>query len=268
MKKFSENYVKFSSPRVMKKTRPLNFSDITKMKRHRKLCKLSNKQVKTKQKWTPLCFRRFFKNQTWKTYLTFHPSESSNPSFLIAPDLCREASYGETSANIAVNFSSNEKSFPNIEFEKMDNIDKKDTITKESFLKMIDRGGLMYPSELVFVTTKCAVKMRDEISNDTEIRSLLMSFANPRDVFSMCFENRINGSEEINRLLFHSCEDEHSFLSFVSAIASTTFNFTAKNFLTSINDRVHDNRKRGNNNQNTGNNRKIKKLWNNSYIIV
>ena len=46
-----------------------------------------------------------------------------------------------------------------------------------------------------FLTTMCAVKLRDEIFIDADIRNMFMSFATPQDVFVKCFEKRTDVSK-------------------------------------------------------------------------
>jgi len=151
-----------------------------------------------------------------------------------------------------------DKETPSVEFA-----DDCSSSTKESFLDAVNRGGLVYPSELVFLTTLFAVKLRQEIFVESEIRSLFMQFQNPCDVFVKCLEKRISASTKMNDLLSQTCENEHSFLRLTSVIARKAFNFTAKNFSCAINDTVHDNRKRGNQSQSGSNNRKVTKLSSN-----
>jgi len=135
-----------------------------------------------------------------------------------------------------------------------------DITLRESLIRQADRGGLIYPSELVYLTTLFAVKLRDEIFSDPEVFRLFMSFRYPREVFVRIFEDRVNSLEKMNELLNQFCDNNHSFLSLISQIASSTFNFNAKNFCSKMNDEVHENRKRGSKAPKSAMSQKVAKL--------
>ena len=144
-----------------------------------------------------------------------------------------------------------------VEEELEKNDDTKSTV--KSFMEMIDRGGLVYPSELVYTTTLFAVKLQEEIFRNKDIKEKLLQSENPRDVFVFCFQRRVEASEKMDEVLNQLCTEGHSFYSLVPELAKRTFNFTAKNFVTAINDTVHENRKRHINGK-TSENRKVTKL--------
>jgi hypothetical protein len=98
----------------------------------------------------------------------------------------------------------------------------------------------LFPSEVLFLTTIFAVKLRDEIFRDPSVLSVFLRFKNQLSVFvKSCFSNRASESERIFQTLNQSCSEGHKFIDYVPKIAEKTFNFTAQNFCTAVNDAVH-----------------------------
>ena len=106
----------------------------------------------------------------------------------------------------------------NKEAPEVDFTEECSSSAKESFLDSVNRGGLIYPSELVFLTTMLAVKLQQEIFGDSEIRAMFMQFQNPCDVFVKCFEKRISASTDMNDILSQTCDDEHTYFRLTSVI--------------------------------------------------
>jgi hypothetical protein len=107
---------------------------------------------------------------------------------------------------------------------------------KEDFLKAINRGGLVTPSELVYVTCLHALQLREEIFSSDDV---FLQSANPRLVFVETLNSKIFNSPEVHRLLSVSCDNCHMFLEFVPTIAMKLFNVFLKNFIATINDEIH-----------------------------
>ena len=154
---------------------------------------------------------------------------------------------------------------PKLDFdEQIDEKNNEMTSARKSFVEMVDRGGLVYPSELVYTVTLMAVKLKEEIFGDVDIKKKFLQFEDPRSVFVFCLEKRALASDKMYEVLNQICQKGHTFHTLVPEIAKRTFNFMAKNFITAINDNIHENRKRKSSGKKDSGARKIAKLSSNS----
>jgi hypothetical protein len=136
---------------------------------------------------------------------------------------------------------------------------------KEDFLNSIDRGGLVTPSELVYIVCVHAIQLKEELFDSGELQKRFLSSANPRAIFASILNEKITSYAECEELLNQKCNASHKFLTFVPVIASKLFNCLSKNFISKLNDEVHAARKRGGGDasKSTAAKRKIAKLQSN-----
>ncbi|XP_059098099.1 uncharacterized protein LOC131892312 [Tigriopus californicus] len=149
--------------------------------------------------------------------------------------------------------------------EQATNLDDFPSATKElkqndQFLSLNDRGGLLRPSQVVYATSLFALKLREEIFQDEDLRKIVMSSADPRALFVSCWKKRVESSCHLFQALNQHCDDGHSFHKFVPDIGEKCFNLASKNLATNINNNVHQSRKRGGDSVPSSKARKISKL--------
>jgi hypothetical protein len=133
---------------------------------------------------------------------------------------------------------------------------------RESYMNMINRGGLVTPSDLVNVTCLHALQLKALIFDGGDVQKLFLQSGSPKNVFVQCFIEMLQ-QEATEALLMHTCAENHKFEEFVPKIAARIFNIFSKNFVAELNDKIHLTRKRGGNKE-CSTSRKIAKLQSNS----
>lgn len=149
---------------------------------------------------------------------------------------------------------------PSVEFEEC--VDAESTGVKETYLTMVNRGGLVSPSDLVNVVCVHSLQLKKAIFDSDNSRQLLLKAAVPRDTFVKCFMNLMESDPETDLILRQKCLNKHEFGSVVPQIVSKFFNIFSKNLVAELNDQVHAARKRQtvNSDKNSSAERKIAKL--------
>jgi hypothetical protein len=134
---------------------------------------------------------------------------------------------------------------------------------RSSFLDQINRGGLVKPSDLVFIYCLHANELQHRIFASEEMKKVFLSAELPRPVFAGLLRQKLENNFSTRQLLETECSVGHDFSSTFSRIATTFCNCMLKNFVSELNDKLHEARKRGPNSQeSTPANRKIAKLQN------
>jgi hypothetical protein len=104
------------------------------------------------------------------------------------------------------------------------------------------------------------LELREQVFDDSATQALFLSFAAPRSVFVKTLMTLISSTPETETLFNQTCEHAHTFLSFVPKIIEKFFNCFSKNFISTINDRIHEGRKRTCESKESQSSRKIAKL--------
>jgi hypothetical protein len=136
---------------------------------------------------------------------------------------------------------------------------EEDDDRKSALIEQVNRGGLVIPSDLVYVFCLHAFAFFQEIFDEGEVQQLLLSFGNPRKVFVQGLLRRISGEDNSSSLLSVKCESQHDMLPVLTKVSARFFNVMSKNFISKINDALHLERKRGTVSE-TSQKRKISKL--------
>ena len=133
---------------------------------------------------------------------------------------------------------------------------------RQEFMAQISRGGLLKPSDVVYITCIHAFALYNAIKNNSESFSLLMKFSNPRNVFTTYFLNLIEESNCLDPIMTTACKSEHKFQIYVQKVSDILFNLMAKNHVSELNSSIHVNKKRSftSANNKTAKTRKIQKL--------
>ena len=129
-----------------------------------------------------------------------------------------------------------------VNFEVDGNTNDLEKGAKDEFLPLlVNRGGLIKPSDLLFVTCVHAaaffkyIKSKEYISN-------MINGSNPRSVFSSLVMKKIEDNDETAALLNNECNQPFRLL--IPQIAMKIFYIMAKNFINERNDNIHKERKR------------------------
>jgi len=126
-----------------------------------------------------------------------------------------------------------------ISFEN-DDIAKEEIDAKEEFLLLMSRGGLLKPSDVLYVTCVHASQLFHYMHKS----KLLISLDNSRSIFCKIFKTKLSEKEHTSCILDHCCKDSHKFGNFIEKISVKMFNILSKNIISEINDGIHAQRKR------------------------
>ena len=130
----------------------------------------------------------------------------------------------------------------------------------ERYLALCNRGGLIKPSDLVFVTCIHAWSLYAFIFNNSELSTILLSSANPRSVFVKVFVRELQLNSCTQGLINESYESGCLYQDKLEQIAVATFNTKAKKYVSAANDSLRKNTKRKGNYKQSPAAKKAKKV--------
>ena len=137
----------------------------------------------------------------------------------------------------------------------------------QSFVDEINRGGLIKPSDIVFITCVISWDVYSQIMENIEAKSTFMSSKMHRRVFNFVVQEKIKDDDRYIDILKTTCLQNHLFVDLFTKVVNKFFNCMCKNFASEINSNVHRNKKRNNvqniseqSNKPTRNSTKIRKL--------
>jgi hypothetical protein len=134
---------------------------------------------------------------------------------------------------------------------------------KEDFTRLVNRGGLLSPSDSLFVICFNAFKLRHKIFSIKEAESFFLSdVENQRETFIDVFFLFYKDDFESNVIFETCCSEGHVFKNYVNSIVQKFFHTSIKNYIADKNSQIHSSKKRYPQGDPTGG-RKIKKLSSN-----
>ena len=131
---------------------------------------------------------------------------------------------------------------------------------EQEYLSLCNRGGLIKPSDLVFISCVHAWSMYSFLLEDKTLSQLLLSSPNPRSVFVLLFISEMQRSACTEVLITQSCQSGCLFKDKLEQIAVATFNIKAKNYISAAKDSMRPLQKRQGNHKESKNAKKAKKL--------
>ena len=115
-------------------------------------------------------------------------------------------------------------------------------LAREEFLKLISRGALLKPSDVLFVIC-CHIWMLYSKFMETDYnKKVLMSVSMPRKAFIEVFIQKLEMSANTKELMETKCASNH-FLN-VRQATQIMFNLFGKNYIADENSKIHKSRKR------------------------
>ena len=115
---------------------------------------------------------------------------------------------------------------------------------KKGYIDLINRGGLVTPSDLVNVTCAHAVQLKQLLFDGKDLQELFLTTEYPQRVFVQTFVHLLKNEIDTELIVNQKCESGHSFGDFVPKIGNSVFNIFSKNFVSDENDKIHQARKR------------------------
>ena len=114
----------------------------------------------------------------------------------------------------------------------------------DSFLNSINRGGLIKPSDLTFLSCIASWSVYKLIMDNNDSKSYFLLCKSQLAVFVKCLFIHIKDNDTYSDILKTSCMRDHSFETIIKSVAETFFNVIAKNFVSDVNSITHSNKKR------------------------
>ena len=113
-----------------------------------------------------------------------------------------------------------------------------------SFVDSINRGGLIKPSDLLFITCLHATELYAYIKDDPFLQKELISSKNSRSLFVEVFVQKLEEFDCTKKILDIQCASKHSFRAHCLHLATVMFNLFGKNLAAEYNNIIHKERKR------------------------
>ena len=110
-----------------------------------------------------------------------------------------------------------------VNFEVDGNTNDLEKGAEDELLSLVNRGGLIKPSDLLFVTCVHVAAFFKYIKSKEFISNMLINASNPRSVFSSLFMKKIEDNDETAALLNNECRSNHLFRFLVPQIAMKIF---------------------------------------------
>ena len=135
---------------------------------------------------------------------------------------------------------------------------------KEEFLRLITRGGLIKPSDALFVACCHSWSLYQSIVNNDNSKNVLLASHNSRETFIEVLIQKLDQNESSRKLLEIKCQKTHYFKDHIKKAGQTMFNLFAKNLINDRNSAIHQTRKRIiKDPKSSTNSRKLKKISSN-----
>ena len=114
----------------------------------------------------------------------------------------------------------------------------------DEFTISISRGGLIHPSDLLYLVCVHAWAMWIKIRDDKKIFREFMGKSNQRNVFVESFMEKLTEAECTQPIINAACNQKHSFNSITKIACTVIFNGMASNLSKVQNSKMHAGRKR------------------------
>lgn len=136
---------------------------------------------------------------------------------------------------------------------------------RERFLEQVTRGGLIKPSDLLYIFCLHAHQLHKVLFSDDTIKNKFISSHLPRAVFSEVLKQKLGSEDDTRSLVQVKCSMGHDMSPFLEKAGNTFCNCMLKNYVSEVNDQLHEGRKRKPNSdsgsaQTSSSSRKISKL--------
>jgi hypothetical protein len=117
-------------------------------------------------------------------------------------------------------------------------------ISKEKLLSLVNRGGLVSPTDLIFITTVYIYNFVMAIMEIPELQLKLLNFSHQSLLFVNALNLQIQKDESGRHIFELKCEAGHSFSSFIDKIAIKLFRICFQNLAKTKNDEIRLQKKR------------------------
>ncbi len=130
---------------------------------------------------------------------------------------------------------------------------RSEALLKDAFLRKVDRGGLLYPTEEVYMSSLAAWSFYQEIRQNQDASALLFGQTSAKHIFVKC----MMGLKSSTNYLDIQCSSGHKFDNIFGLVVVKMFNIFMRNLCTETNSEAHAQKKRK---AGDASQRKVKKL--------
>jgi len=149
---------------------------------------------------------------------------------------------------------------PKVHFEDKDFLTQNNVIKKETFLEQINRGGLVKPTDLMYIAVVHIWNFYQAVTQNVDVKNKLFSCSNSKKTFSYFVKDNFLSLEHTKSIASQQCKSGHSFGNHIETIAMKVFNVCSVNFINDFNNAIRESRKRTSAPSNSVSSRKIAKL--------
>ena len=130
------------------------------------------------------------------------------------------------------------------------------------FLSRLNRGWLIEPSDLLFITIKECWSLYSSLFDSADAKSIFLSSSHHLSTFEELFPMSLNRNNRDDDITLIKCKDNYIFRNNLHIIARTMFNLMVGNFVCDTNSLIHQQKrhKRKSTFEASVNDRKLKKL--------
>ena len=114
----------------------------------------------------------------------------------------------------------------------------------QSFFNMINRGGLVKPSDIVYVVCTVAWDTYIRIMDSCEAKLYFLACNMHRKVFVNLVLAEISSNDDYGGILEATCIKNHAFSTMLDRVVEIFFNLMCKNFVSEVNSAIHEAKKR------------------------
>jgi hypothetical protein len=114
-----------------------------------------------------------------------------------------------------------------------------------SFLEQVNRGGLVKPSDLMFLFCLHAHEFLKMVLASASTKKTFLSVVSHRAVFAAALLKKMDTDQCTKSMIENRCSLGHELSDVFSKVANSFCNCMLKNFVSEINDTLHESRKRG-----------------------
>ena len=134
----------------------------------------------------------------------------------------------------------------NITLEHDPKLTLEENQSRVSYINEVNRGGLVYPSELMFSACLLAWELYQKIRSKPDLsEKLLQPNISSQRLFSLCFLLYLKSAEATRLQLIHfECLNGHEFSGIMEFLGKKFFNVVSKNFVSQKNSEIHAKKKR------------------------
>jgi hypothetical protein len=151
------------------------------------------------------------------------------------------------------------KEAPPIRFLNDDSDDSAEK-SKEDFLQQINRGGLVKPSDLMFLFCLHVHELHKSIFGKKEVKEQFLRSNNHRAVFAQLIWEKLSVQENTSNMLKAECSRGHECEPMLKQASIAFCNCMMKNYVSELNDSLHESRKREGSKKSSPSKKKVSKL--------